>query len=59
MERRNQLEQGKHPSLAQRVQVLVYTGDGQLSEAANLVEFLVVAGDPNASRPLRDDHQRA
>ena len=30
-----------------------------LAEAADLVEFLVVDGDPDASRPLRDDHKRA
>ena len=59
MERRNQFEQGKHPSLTQRVQDLVHTGDVKLAEATDLVEFLVVDGDPNASRLLRDDHQRA
>ena len=42
VERRNQVEQGKHPSLAQRVQNLVHARDGQLAEAADLVEFLVV-----------------
>ena len=57
--RRKQVEQGKHPSLAQRVQNLIHAWDGQLAEAADLVEFLVVDSDPNASRLLRDDHQRA
>ena len=36
------VEQAKHPSLAQRVQNLVHARDGQLAEAADLVEFLVV-----------------
>ena len=49
MERRNQVEQGKHPSLAQRVQDLVRAGDGQLAEATDLVEFLVIDSAPNAS----------
>ena len=53
MERRNRVEQEKHPSLAQLVQDLFLAGDGQLAEAANLVEFLVVDGDPNASRVFR------
>ena len=38
---------------------LVHARNRQLAEAADLVEFLVVDGDPNASRLLRDDHQRA
>ena len=59
MERRNQVEHGKHPFLAQTVQDLVHARDGQLVEAADVVEVLVVDGDPNASRLLRDDHQRA
>ena len=59
IERRNQVEQGKHPSLAQRVQNLVHARDGQLPEADDLVEFLGVNRDPNASRLVRDDHQRA
>ena len=59
MERRNQVEQGKHPSLAQRVQNLVHARDGQLAEAVDLVELLVVNSDPYASRLLRDGHQRA
>ena len=52
MERRNQVEQGKHPSLAQGVQGLVHARDGQLAEAADLVEFLVVDSDPNALRDV-------
>ena len=59
MGRRNQIDQGKHPSLAQRVQDLVHAGNVQLAEATYLVEFLVVGGDPNASRLLWDYHQRA
>ena len=59
MERRNEVEEGKHPSLAQRVQDLVHARDGQPAEAADVVEFPVVDGDPNASRLLQDDHQRA
>ena len=59
MERRNQVEQRKHPSLAQRVQDLLNARDGQLAEAADFVNFFVVDGDRNASRLLRDDHQRA
>ena len=59
MERRNQVEQGKHSFLAQRVQDLVHAGEGQLAEAAELVEFLVADSDPNTSRLLQDDHQRA
>ena len=58
MEQKNQIEQGKHPFLAQRVQDLVHTGDGKLA-AASLVEFLVVDDSPNASRLRRDDHQQA
>ena len=58
MERRKQVEQGKHPTLAQRVQDLVHAGDRQLTEAADLVKFLVVDVDPNASTLLRDGHQR-
>ena len=59
MERGNQVEQGKHQSLAQRIQYLVHAQDGQLAEAAELVELLVVDRDPNASRLPPDDHQRA
>ena len=59
MERRNQVEQGRHPFRAQRVQDLVHAGGGQLAHAADLVEFLVVDGDPDASRLTLDDHQRA
>ena len=59
MERRNQMEQGKHSSLAQRVQDLVHAGDGRPAEAAYFVEFLVVGGDLSVSRLLWDDHQRA
>ena len=36
MEPRNQVEQEKRPSLAQRVQDLVHARDGQLAEAADL-----------------------
>ena len=43
----------------QRVQNLVHVRDGQLAETADLVEFRVVDNDPNASRLLRDDLQRA
>ena len=59
MEGRNQVEQGKHISLAQRVQDLVHARDGQVAEATDEVEVLVVDGDPNAFRLLRNDHQRA
>ena len=59
MERSNQVEQEKHWSLAQRGQNLVHARDGQLAEAADLVEFLVVDRDPSASRFRRDDHQPA
>ena len=60
MERRNRVEQGKHPCLAQRVQDRVHAQDGQLAETADFVEFLVlVDSDPNASRLTRDGHQRA
>ena len=58
MEQRNQVEQGKHLSLAQRIHNLVHARDGQLAETADLVEFLVVDRDPNASVLLRDDRQR-
>ena len=37
----------------------MHSRDRQLAEAADLAEFLVVDGDPNASRLLRDDHQWA
>ena len=37
MECRNQVEQGKHLSLAQRLQDLVHAGDRQLAEAADLI----------------------
>ena len=59
MERRNPVEQGKHPLLAQRVQDLVHARDGQLAKAADLVEFLVVDSDSNASRRFGDDNQWA
>ena len=59
MERRNQIEEGKHPCLVQRVQNLGHARNGQLAEAADLVEVLIVDRDPNASRLLRDDHQRS
>ena len=42
-------------SLPQGVEDLVHARNRQLTEAADLVEFLVVHGDPNASRLLRDD----
>ena len=45
--RRKQVEQGKHPPLAQRVQNLIHAWDGQLAEAADLVEFLVVDSPPD------------
>ena len=53
MERRNEVEQGKHPSLAQIVQNLVHARDGQLVEVADLAEFLVVDRYLSASRLLR------
>ena len=59
MERRNQVEQGKLPSFARRVQDLVHAGDGQLAKAADLIEFLVIDGGPNVSRFLWDDHPAA
>ena len=59
VERSNQVEQEKHSSLAQRGQNLVHARDGQLAEAADLVEFLVVDRDPSASRFRREDHQPA
>ena len=59
IEQRNQVEQEKHPFFARILQDLVHTGNGQLAEAADLVQFLVVDSDPNASRRLRDDHQRS
>ena len=58
MERRNQVEQGI-PSLTERVQDLAHAGDGQLAEADDVVEFVVVDGDPNAPIFLWDDHERA
>ena len=58
MKQRNQIEQGKYPSLTQGVQDLVHAGDGELAEGADLVEFLLVDEDPNAPRLIRDDHQR-
>ena len=57
VERRNQVKRGKHRSSSRGVEDP--SGDSQLAEAADLVEFLAVHGDPNASRILRDDHQRA
>ena len=59
MKRTNHVEQRKHPSLARRVQNLVHARDGQLTEAADLAEFLVVDSYSNASRLVRNDHQRA
>ena len=59
MEQKKQVEQRKHPSPAQRVQDLVHAGDGQLAEAADTVEVLVIDGDSNASGRLLDDPQRA
>ena len=50
MEREHQTEEGKHPSLPQEVEDLVHAGDRQLTEAADLVEFLVLHGNLNASR---------
>ena len=41
---------GKTPVPCRRVQDLVHAGDEQLAEAADLVEFVVVDSDPNASR---------
>ena len=58
MELRNQVEQEKHPSFAQKVQDLVHARDKKLAETADLVEFLVVDNDGKVSRLLRDDHQR-
>ena len=45
MERRSQVEQGKHTSFSQRVEDLVHSRNWQLAQTADLVEFLVVDGD--------------
>ena len=45
---RSKSEEKKKASRPFRVQDLAHAGDGQLAEAADLVEFLVVDGDPNA-----------
>ena len=42
------MKKKKKASRPFRVQDLAHAGDGQLAEAADLVEFLVVDGDPNA-----------
>ena len=47
---RNHVEQRNHPSLAKRVQDLVHAGDGQLTEDADLFDFLTVDRDPDAVR---------
>ena len=47
MERKKQVEQGKHPSLTQRVQDLVHARDGQLAEAADLVELCLLYTSPS------------
>ena len=44
------IKEGKHPSIPQGVEDLVYARNRQLAEAADLVEFLVVDGDSNASK---------
>ena len=59
VERGGQIEERKHSSLPQGVEDLVHARNRQLAEVADLVEFLVVHGDPNPSRLLWDDHQRA
>ena len=65
----DQIEEIKHPSLPQGVECLFHARNRLLAGVADLVEiymyniyifnFLVVHGDRNASRRLRDDHQRA
>ena len=47
--RGDQIEKGKHTCLSQGVEDLVDTRNRQLAEAADLVEFFVVHGDPHAS----------
>ena len=49
----------KKTPLPQGVEDLVHTKSRQLAEAADLVEFLVVRRDPNASRLHQGDHRRA
>ena len=46
-------QRGKTPVPAPGSRGLGPRGNRQLAEAADLVEFLVVNGDPNASRLLR------
>ena len=53
VERKNPVKRGKHPFRAEGVQGLVYVQDGQLTEAADLAEFLVVDRYLSASRLLR------
>ena len=59
VEQGDQIEEGKHLSLPQGVEDLVYARNRQLAEAATLVEFLVIHGELNASRLLPDDLQGA
>ena len=49
MERGGKVEEGNHPSLPQGVEDLAHARNRQLGEAADLVEVLIVHGDPNAS----------
>ena len=44
VERRDQIEEGKHPSLPQGIEDLVHARNRQLAEAADLVEFFVAHG---------------
>lgn len=50
-------KEGNNPPLPQEVEDMVHARNRRLAEAVNLIEFLVVQGDPNAFRLLRDDHQ--
>ena len=59
VERGDQIEEGKHPPPPQGIEGLAHVGNKQLAGAVDLLEFLVVHGDPNDSRLLRDDYQWA
>lgn len=53
VERRNQAEKEKNEKknayFPPGVKNLIHAGDGQLAEAAELIEIILVHGDPNAS----------
>lgn len=60
MKLRHEGKEGENATSAQRVQGVIHTRDGQLTESAgDVVDIFVVNSHPSTARFVQDDHQRA